>query len=78
MIFCQVPFAHLVAMAAQVWWLTGGSVHVVNEHCKAAAPYLTLGRKWSADWYNGYGTTSFMEEAAATPIVNSWVWPHQI
>lgn len=36
----MVPFANIVAIAAQVWWVTGGSVNVVSNHCREVAPYL--------------------------------------
>jgi hypothetical protein len=41
--FNQVPFANIVAIAAQVWWVTGGSVNVVSNHCREVAPYLCFG-----------------------------------
>ena len=38
----MVPFANLVAIAAQVWWITGGSANVVSDQCQEVAPYLKV------------------------------------
>ena len=47
----QVPFANVVAIAAQVWWVTGGSVNVVSNKCRDDAAYLSSGGSWMLTCY---------------------------